>query len=98
MTTCPTCGVTFEPKRKHARFCSGRCRAEASLRRRIESAVRHADETFTPDPRFYRPSSPAWRLLAQKPVSTPSVQTLFQCNNTSDEDDRDECSLAVWAS
>ena len=38
------CSRSLDDRRQQARYCSGRCRAEASLRRRIESAVRHAGE------------------------------------------------------
>lgn len=38
--TCQTCGSVFEATRRHARSCSPRCRAEASRRRRPESAPR----------------------------------------------------------
>ena len=44
MSACPVCGASLAGRRRHTRFCSGRCRAQASLRRRIESAVRQAGE------------------------------------------------------
>ena len=46
--TCADCGRSFTPKRRHARFCSGKCRARASvesrIRARIESALRLGGE------------------------------------------------------
>lgn len=34
---CGLCGTSIEGRRRHARFCSGACRAEASRLRRILS-------------------------------------------------------------
>ena len=35
---CWVCGVTFQAKRRHARYCSGRCRT-AAYRRRLDKSV-----------------------------------------------------------
>lgn len=32
---CPVCGTTLDARRRHARYCGGACRAEASRLRRL---------------------------------------------------------------
>lgn len=32
---CPVCGESLDGRRRHARYCSGACRAEASRLRRL---------------------------------------------------------------
>jgi hypothetical protein len=46
---CTFCGAEFRPKRTDAVYCTAKCRAEASLRRRIQGAVRQADARSAPD-------------------------------------------------
>lgn len=60
---CEGCGDPLESKRRHARFCSGACRAEGSRRRRLESARAFSGELPGRDRRFYRPARPAHLLL-----------------------------------
>jgi len=36
---CPVCGAPLDGRRRQTRYCSGRCRAEASPERRILSGV-----------------------------------------------------------
>jgi hypothetical protein len=47
--TCENCGGSLEGKRRHARFCSGACRAEAHQKRQMNEEIRAAQEQGVAD-------------------------------------------------